>query len=120
MTDTELDLPDVAVLTDVDVDADALFDVLADTRRRFVLACLQGHANPMALGDVADELAAWERDAPLTEIPSEEVESTYAALYHVHVPKMADAGVVDYCRERDAVALAADVPVESVVDAASP
>lgn len=119
MTDSDPGLPDVAALADADVDADALFDVLADSRRRFVIACLDEYADPMALRDVADELATWERDAPITDIPADEVESIHAALYHVHVPKMVDAGIVDYCRERDAVALAADVPVESVADVAS-
>ena len=104
MTDTrESDLDFTAV---TDLDLDALFDVLSDSRRRFVLACLDEYATPLALGDVADELAVRERDAAITEIAAEDVRSVYADLYHVHVPKMADFGIVEYSQERDAVTLA--------------
>ena len=106
MTDAHESEPDVAALTDLDVDTDALFDVLSDSRRRFVLACLQEYATPMALGDVADELAVWEHDAPITDVPADAVRSIYASLYHRHVPKMVDAGIVEYSQERDALTVA--------------
>lgn len=96
-----------AAVSEFDVGTDVLFDVLSDSRRRFVIACLREYATPMALGDLADELAIWEYDAEITEIPAAEVTSIYASLYHTHIPKMADAGVVEYSQERDAVTLAA-------------
>lgn len=108
MTSDERAEPDFAALGALDVETEVLFDVLSDARRRFVLACLQEYATPMALGDVADELATWEHDAEITDIPAEEVRSIYVSLYHLHVPKMADAGLVEYSQERDAVALAED------------
>jgi len=55
---------------------------------------------------VADELAVWEHDARITEISAEDVAAIHTDLYHVHVPKMADAGVVEYSQERELVALA--------------
>lgn len=106
MTTNERRTPDLADLSDLDADADALFDVLSDARRRFVVARLHENGEPMSLADVADELAVWERDEPLDRIPADEVASVYMSLYHVHVPKMADAGVVEYSQQRDAVALA--------------
>jgi len=102
------------VSTNADADVDALYHVLSASRRRFVLRLLGDHSTPMALADVADELAAWERDADLTEVPAADVKSVYMSLYHVHVPKMEDAGVVEYGQQRDAVALAENA--ESLLD----
>lgn len=97
---------DRSVLADLDADTDALFEVLSDTRRRFVIACLAEYDTPLALPDVADELAVWEHDARLPEISPEDVATIHADLYHVHVPKMVDAGVLEYNQERELVALA--------------
>lgn len=103
MEDNDRSEPDFAAITGLDVETDILYDVLANARRRFVLACLDEHATPMPLADVADELATWEFDAEITEIPAEEVRTIYVALYHVHVPKMKAAGMVEFSQERDAV-----------------
>ena len=97
-------VPDVADLTGTDGDVDALFRVLSNGRRRYVLACLRQFATPMALSDVADEVATYERDATTAEIPADAVRSVHTRLYHVHVPMLADAGLVDYDEKRDAVA----------------
>ena len=105
MTDPYGDIPDFAASVDFDVDTDVLFDVLSNPRRRFVLARLDGDATPKPLRDIAYQLATWEYDAAITEIPASDVTSTYVSLYHVHIPKMADAGFVEYCAKRDAVAL---------------
>lgn len=114
-------LADLDVNTDRDVDTDDLFDVVSNVRRRFVVACLDEYATPMALRDVADELATWEHDAPIAEVPEENVRSIYVSLYHVHVPKLAAAGIVEYSEERDAVApreISEDIV--SLVDLPSP
>lgn len=108
MTYDEENNPDFAALTDSHMESDALFDVLSDSRRRFVLACLQEHDTPMALENIVDELAIWEHDAEITEIPAEEVSSISISLSHVHIPKMVDGGIVKYSQERDAVTLTED------------
>ncbi len=87
---------------------DAYFTVLSNQRRRHVVDCLQEHRNPMALSDLADEVAVREHDSPVTEIPAEEVSEIQISLYHVHVPKMEDAGLVDYDQDDDLVTLVED------------
>lgn len=84
---------------------DSVFDALANRRRRYVLHCLQKYDNPMALADVADEIAVWENETNISEISGEEVKRVYISLYHAHVPKLADAGIVEYNQDRDMVAL---------------
>lgn len=84
---------------------DVAFDVLAHGRRRHVLRCLQTYGDRMALADLADEVAVREHGEPITDVPAETVKQVYLSLYHRHVPKLEDAGVVTYSQQRDAVAL---------------
>lgn len=58
----------------------------------------------MALADVADELAVRENEPETTDISAEEVTRIHTSLYHAHVPKLADAKIVEYGQDRDLVA----------------
>ncbi|QSW98323.1 DUF7344 domain-containing protein [Haloterrigena alkaliphila] len=82
-----------------------VFEMLSHRRRRYALECLREYENPLPLADLADEVAVREHDAPITEIPPEEVRRIYLTLYHTHVPKLAAAEYVDYSQERDTVTL---------------
>lgn len=88
------------------VSSDALFDALADQRRRYVLSCLRKGRNPMAVADLAGEVAARENGSSIDEIPPEMIEQAYASLCHSHIPKLADANLVAYDRDRGTVSLA--------------
>ncbi|QLG61526.1 DUF7344 domain-containing protein [Halorarum salinum] len=83
---------------------DELFDALADRRRRDVLDLLRTHGGPMSLADLADEIAVREDETPITEVTPGDATRVYMSLYHTHVPKLADAGFLEYDRARDAVA----------------
>lgn len=105
MTTRQPGTPGSAELSEIDVETDVLFEALAHRRRRHVLACLREYVTPMALADLADEVAILEHDATrLDGVPPEDVTSIYECLYHVHVPKLAAAGLVQYDQDRDAVA----------------
>lgn len=82
---------------------DVVFDLLADQRRRYVLACLLDNTQSMALTDLAEDVAVRENEGTLTEIPEEEVQAISTSLYHIHIPKLVDAGAVEYDRNRDLV-----------------
>lgn len=89
-----------------DLDANALFDVLSDPRRRFVVHRLQRATRPMALADLADELARWESESG-SDGPSESaVKSSYLSLFHVDVPKLAETGLIEYDAARRTARLA--------------
>lgn len=87
------------------VSLDAIFDILTDQRRRYTLHCLEKYENPMTLADLADEIAVWENETEIANIPAEDVKYVYTSLYHTHIPKMADAGIVEYDQEQDMVSL---------------
>lgn len=105
MKATEQDIADIAALRDSDVDSAALFDVLSDPRRRFLIACLDEHSKPMAMADAADALTNRECEMPSEHISDEQVLSRYLALHHVHVPKMADNGIIEYNPARNTIGL---------------
>ncbi|WP_123533973.1 DUF7344 domain-containing protein [Halosimplex salinum] len=87
-----------------DADATRVFRALSDADRRFLVAVLAERSGETALEELATELAAWRGDGD----DGTSVETTHATLYHTHVPKLADAGVLDHDRERGVVRLAAD------------
>lgn len=90
---------------DSDMNSDALFDVMASTRRRFVISHLQTRSRPAAVADVATVLTNWESDVANEHIPKEEVISRYISLHHVHIPKMAEVGIIEWNHERNTVSL---------------
>lgn len=87
---------------------DALFDVLANQRRRYTLQCLRESQTPIALADLAGDVATREQGTPLPDIPVKEVKQVYLSLYHVHIPKLVEANIVEYTQERDVVRLATE------------
>lgn len=111
---TDADEGDRVVSSDISVAG--LFDLLADERRRYALACLWEHDGAMTMSDLAEDVAALETEEPRTAIEAEMVQTVATSLYHSHVPKLAAAGVVEYDRDRDMVAASnSDESVERVI-----
>lgn len=85
---------------------DTVLELLAHRFRRELIFCLRTYEEPLAVADVADEIAiATNGGTPLTEIDPETVAEIYMELYHTHIPRLADHGVVAYDQDRDLVAL---------------
>ncbi|NEU56440.1 helix-turn-helix transcriptional regulator [Halorussus sp. MSC15.2] len=70
------------------------FEAVSDPRRRYVLAELTGHEST-GIAEIADSVAA------RTSLDRQQVT---ASLKHVHLPKLADFGMVAYDRERERIA----------------
>ena len=98
-----------------DLDASTLHDLLADERRRHALDCLSEHGS-MSLPDLADETAAREHDQPLPRVPEDAVLTVYLSLYHTHVPKLVETGLVSHDRDCGVVSLADDATVSASSD----
>ncbi|NHN49782.1 hypothetical protein G9464_19620 [Halostella sp. JP-L12] len=76
---------------DVSSALDAAFDLLATERRRNALYCLREADDPVPLLELADRVADRE-----DESPSDARERVAISLGQVHLPKLDDAGVVDF------------------------
>lgn len=83
-------------------DVDAVFRAVGNHRRRQVLACLS-EQHPRVLPDLAADVAA--REQSTADVASATVDRVRVSLYHVHLPTLADAGLVRYDRDEGSVAL---------------
>lgn len=82
----------------VTIERDRLINLLADEGRRHVLAVLRDTDEPLSVADLANSLARREAgDAKQRKI----------TLHHRHLPKLADADLVEYDDETKAVTLTA-------------
>ncbi|MDB2223860.1 hypothetical protein PM023_04125 [Halorubrum ezzemoulense] len=87
-----------------EVSEDDLFDVLANQRRRFAVHLLKREeAEKLEIGDMAEQIAAWENGTDMAEITGDERKRVYTALQQSHLPKMDDAGVVEFNKDRGIV-----------------
>ncbi|EMA50258.1 DUF7344 domain-containing protein [Halococcus thailandensis] len=86
---------------------DALFDVLSNHRRRYALHSLKQHERTANIGDLAEQVAAWENDVPRVDLSAAERKRVYTALQQFHLPKMDSAGVIEFDDARGTVSLTA-------------
>lgn len=91
-----------------------IFEVLSDRHRRQVLRSLQEHGQEIAIADLAADLAGGGTGPSRSEVPPQvnqhrmegaenRGQNVAASLYHVHIPKLEDAGVVTYDPDRGIV-----------------
>ncbi len=91
---------------DRQLSADTILELLANRRRRYLLYALRGREDPIELSKLAEEVAGWEHDVPPEEVAKNEYKSVYVSSVQCHVPKLADAGVVDHDEDNHTVILA--------------
>ncbi len=82
---------------------DNAFSLLADRRRRLTLEVLRTYEQSLTLPDVAEEVAKRETGQRIVEITPETVTEIYISLYHDHIPRLAEVGLLEYEQERDLV-----------------
>jgi len=85
---------------------DRVFDILSSPRRRYVLYFLRTEPNPIQLTDLAEHVAAWENNTTVEELSTQQRKRVYVSLYQTHLPKLADAGLVEYDEDSGNVSIA--------------
>jgi len=80
-----------------------VFDAVKNLRRRYVIYYLQRYGSPVELGELAEQVAAWENDTTVGEVSPSERKSVYSALHQTHLPRLQTAGVVHYDADRSLV-----------------
>ncbi|MFP8957280.1 ArsR family transcriptional regulator [Natrialbaceae archaeon A-CW3] len=91
--------------TDETLSKDVIFELLKNRRRREVLTYLLDAEETVTLGELAEQIAAWENDTDVNALSSDQRKRVYVALYQTHLPKMDDAGIVDYDQDRGLITL---------------
>ena len=79
-----------------------IFGALASKRRRYVLYCLQDH-DQMTVETLAHQIAAWEEDSPIEDVPEDVFEQVLTSLMHSQLPKLEDYGLIEYDERSGAV-----------------
>jgi len=85
---------------------DTIFSMLSNQRRRYVLYYLNQEGGPVSLRDLAEQIAAWENDVPVSELDYKQRKRVYTSLHQTHLPKLDDVGIVDYDRDGGTITLA--------------
>lgn len=70
---------------------DAMFRILANQRRRTIIRILD-HEDRTTIADLAERLAMIEEG----HTGSDARQRVYIALYQAHLPRMAEAGIIEY------------------------
>lgn len=98
---------------------DRRFEILSDRRRRFVLLALAEENGSYTLRDLAERVVAWEEEKPHREVTEGERKRVSVSLYHVHLPKLSDAGIVEFTETsmvavRPATDISEVAPIEAI------
>ena len=90
-----------------EVSKDDVFDVLSNHRRRYVLHSLKQGEQATSIGDLAEQVAAWENGVSRADLSAAERKRVYTALQQFHLPKMDSMGIVAFDDARGTVSLTA-------------
>ncbi len=80
-----------------------LFELLSNQRRRYILHTLMRDWCAVTVGDLSQEIAAWEDDVDYEAVTSSDRKRVYTALRQAHLPKMDKAGVLSFDKDRGIV-----------------
>lgn len=75
---------------------DEIFDLMSNHRRRYVIHHCKQVREPVSLSDLAEQVAAWEKDKTIDELGSAERKTVYTSLQQTHLPRLEHAGIITY------------------------
>ena len=84
---------------------DDLFQILSNSRRRYIIYYLAEAGGEMSLKRLATKIAAAESDTAESEVAPEERQRVYISLYQTHLPKLEETGVAVYDEDERTVTL---------------
>jgi DNA-binding transcriptional ArsR family regulator len=84
---------------------DLVFTMLSNQRRRHVIHYLKQRGERVTIRELSRQVAAWENGVETDALDYKQRKRVYTSLHQTHLPKLDDAGIVDYDRDRGTVAL---------------
>lgn len=81
-----------------------VFRLLGNDRRRYTLHHLM-RTESAEIGELAEHIAAWENEVDVAEVDSAQRRCVYVALHQTHLPRLDDAGALNYESTRDEIEL---------------
>jgi hypothetical protein len=88
-------------------DIDTALDVCRHKHRRIALASLANQQESLSIDDLTNEIIKHNHHLSRTEVDDETAKRIHIGLYQVHLPKLAEAGFIQYDPERKVAELKA-------------
>ena len=82
-----------------------IFRLLSNRRRRYALYYLLEDEDGATIGELAEQLAAWENEEPVEQVTSRQRKLVYNSLQQTHLPTLAETEIVEYDEREGAVEL---------------
>lgn len=90
------------------VSHDDLFEAIADSRRRIALSTIASAGTPIELRTLARSVVREESDSADADVPEDTLQDVAISLYHTHLPKLANLGLIEFDARERVVESAAD------------
>lgn len=90
-------------------DLDTVLDVCGCKHRRIVLRVLEDQEPPVSIIDLTNAIIKHNHRTSEEKTPEETITQIQIGLHHAHLPKLAEAGVIQYDPERQVVESTAHV-----------
>lgn len=85
------------------LELDPVYEALGHPRRRYLCYTLLEDVE-WSLTDLATKIAAWEHDVAAADVTAARRKRVYVSLYHAHVPKLVDEGVITFDETTERIA----------------
>lgn len=98
--------PSVSCIRIVSMDSlafDSVLDLCQNQHRRIVLGTLAEEQRPLTFDDLTKAVLTHNHQTPLAETSEDVLTEVRLSLYHVHLPKLASAGLITYDPEIELV-----------------
>lgn len=84
-------------------DFDSVLDLCRDQHRRIVLAVLTAERRALTLDELTEAVLEYNHQTPMTEVSEDVMARVHLSFHHVHLPKLASEGLIDYDPEAQLV-----------------
>lgn len=82
---------------------DSVLDLCQNQHRRIILGTLAEEQRSLTLNDLMQAVLKYNHQTPITEVSNDVLTEIRLSLYHVHLPKLASEGLINYDPERQLV-----------------
>lgn len=82
---------------------DSVLDLCQHQHRRIALGTLAEEQRSLTLNDLTKTVLKYNHQTPITEVSEDVLSDVQLSLYHVHLPKLAAAGLIEFDPARQLV-----------------
>jgi len=82
---------------------DSVLDLCQNQHRRIVLGTLAEEQRSLTLNDLTKAILKYNHQTPITEASENVLTEIRLSLHHVHLPKLASKGLINYDPEKELV-----------------